>query len=354
MSVPSGSTPGRIPELDGLRGIAILLVVFYHYFRRFPTDVPFGDHLMPWLEHGYLGVHLFFMISGFVIAYTLERSRGPGMFIRHRFFRLWPAMLVCSVITFAVMHLVDTPFAEARRVGWSGFLPSLTFTAVFIWRPFLPVENYIDGAYWSLFVEVRFYFWAVLIAAILGARRLPVVLFAAGAVLTVVWHLFDSPALRFYLDTLFFVQYLPLFVVGVLAHAAMTGASLRLCLGGIALGWAGALSLAANRPDMVGVTLFVALFVMLILARGLLVWLTLRPLVWVGGISYSLYLLHQNIGVTVIAALPAGWSDGAYLGAVGLITLAMMGLAWGVFTWVERPAQRLARRLDSAPVAAPA
>ncbi len=101
-------------------------------------------------------------------------------------------------------------------------------------------------------------------------------------------------------------------------------------------------------------TLFVALFITLVRARFLLGWLAFRPLVWVGGISYSLYLLHQNIGVTAIAALPAGASKAFYLMAVGLIILAMMGLAWGVARWVERPAQRLARRGDLAREAPPA
>lgn len=149
---------GSARELDGLRGIAILAVVFYHYFQAlvsiYPDQefYPYGDRIFPLAQYGYLGVHLFFIISGFVIAYTMERMSGAAMFLRHRFFRLWPTMLVASVITYPAMHVVETPLADLRRVDMTGFLPSLTFTAPWVWKPLFEVDNYIDAAYWSLFV----------------------------------------------------------------------------------------------------------------------------------------------------------------------------------------------------------
>ena len=86
----------RIAFLDGLRGIAILLVVFYHAYTRWSDIVPYGARYahFPVAQLGWLGVELFFMISGFVIYMTLEKCRSFGEFLYRRWLRLFPAMLL--------------------------------------------------------------------------------------------------------------------------------------------------------------------------------------------------------------------------------------------------------------------
>ena len=336
----------RIRELDGLRAIAVLLVAFYHYFQ-FPAEFfPYGDAIFPWAAYGYLGVHLFFMISGFAIAFTLNHACGPLMFVRHRFFRLWPPMLVCSLLTFVVMHVVDTPFTEARRVGLEGFLPSLTFIAPFIWAKVIPVSNWIDGAYWSLFVEVRFYFWALVIAKIFGNRNLTVALTGSAIALTFIWHLAPNASVIFYLDTLFFVPYLPLFTAGVLTYHAFTGLPKGLFYAGLALMWIVEMTMLANFTEYAIVSIFFLLFLALIERRSWLAVFSARPLVTIGLTSYSLYLLHGNIGITIINSLPSGWPLWLYTVVVLLILGGIMLLSRGVYHFVERPSQSLARRFD--------
>ena len=68
-------TPGRLIYLDGLRGLAILMVFFVHAFVRWPDLVPYGNTYsnIPLFQYGMFGVRLFFMISGFVILLTLEK-----------------------------------------------------------------------------------------------------------------------------------------------------------------------------------------------------------------------------------------------------------------------------------------
>lgn len=343
---PASHADTRIRELDGLRAVAVLMVVLYHYFQRFPTDFPYGDRIFPWVAFGYLGVHLFFMISGFAIAFTLNRASGPQMFTRHRFFRLWPPMLVCSTLTFIVMHVVDTPFTEARRVGPEGFLPSLTFIAPFIWDKIIPVSNWIDGAYWSLFVEVRFYFWALLFATIFGQQNLAVALTGSATALAIIWHLAPNAAAIFYLDTLFFVPYLPLFTAGVLTYKAFTGPKSLWFYFGFALMWTAEMTMLANGTEYAIVSLFFLMFLVLVERRTWLAVFTARPLVTIGLTSYSLYLLHQNIGGAVLSSLPAGWPIWLY----ALVALCVLGvimlLARGVYHFVERPSQFLARRFD--------
>ena len=342
----------RILELDGLRGVAILSVVLYHYFQRFPDYTPYGGRLFQWTEYGYLGVHLFFIVSGFVIAFTLERTSGAATFFRNRFFRLWPAMVVSSSLTFSILSIVDTPFADFMHVGIRGFLPSWTFTAPFIWKPFIAVDNYIDGAYWSLFVEVRFYLWAIVVATFVGAKRLPAVLTGAVAVLAPVWHLSINPPLMFYLETLFFVPYLPLFAAGALAHQAFINRDRGLALAGFALTWGATLSFLEFRGEIIIVTIFFLAFLVLVVRRRWLHALSATPLVWIGSISYSLYLLHQNIGVSLLSALPVGWPTWFYILAVLAVFGVVVCLAQLVFVGVERPMQMFARRFDKRATAA--
>ena len=104
-SAALSTSPGsRLAPLDGMRGLAILLVIVFHFFQRFPEYYPYGDEILPLASHGYLGVHLFFIISGFVIALTLSKKPTLLQFAVGRFVRLWPAMLVCSTLTFIFLN----------------------------------------------------------------------------------------------------------------------------------------------------------------------------------------------------------------------------------------------------------
>src|SRR5271156_873217 len=95
---------GRIHFLDGLRGIAITGVLIYHgYGPAYAEFLPFGNRyrdIYP-IRFGWVGVELFFLISGFVILMTLEKSRDLFDFAARRWFRLFPAMFVGSLIILA-------------------------------------------------------------------------------------------------------------------------------------------------------------------------------------------------------------------------------------------------------------
>src|ERR1700761_9643123 len=93
----------RIASLDGFRFFAILSVVLYHYYSRWVPPLntslyPYGNKYS-YFSFGYLGVEFFFVISGFVIAYTLSATNSLSEFWKKRMVRLFPAMFVCSLIT---------------------------------------------------------------------------------------------------------------------------------------------------------------------------------------------------------------------------------------------------------------
>lgn len=98
----------RLSELDALRGIAALMVVIGHYTARYndfytPISFPFK------FEYGGYGVQLFFLISGFVIFLTLNKTRHPLEFVVSRFSRLYPAYWVAVLLTFTLISIFSLP-----------------------------------------------------------------------------------------------------------------------------------------------------------------------------------------------------------------------------------------------------
>ena len=91
--MPSSSSGSRLGSLDALRGLAALGVVLFHYLPYYHEMYGHGFALWPWLNHGLsfgrYGVHLFFILSGFVIFMTLERNAHAGWFGGSRFLTAW-------------------------------------------------------------------------------------------------------------------------------------------------------------------------------------------------------------------------------------------------------------------------
>src|SRR5271154_6573804 len=125
----------RIDLLDSFRCLACLSVMFYHFVFRWNILLPQHDGFGSLFSQGFRGVQLFFVISGFVISYTLENTDGPLVFFKHRFIRLFPPLLLCTLITFAVAACLDKggfcPFAHDP----ANLLPSLTLITPKLWTP---------------------------------------------------------------------------------------------------------------------------------------------------------------------------------------------------------------------------
>ena len=149
----------RIDFLDGFRGIAILLVILFHSYVRWPEIVPYGNTFSSIIlfRYGYLGVQLFFLISGFVILMSLEKSKNFYSFIYKRWIRLFPVMLIATIlIYFTSTLLFERP---SGNPDIKSIIPGLIFIEP-SWIKLITGYNInvIEGAFWSIFVEVKFYF----------------------------------------------------------------------------------------------------------------------------------------------------------------------------------------------------
>lgn len=149
----------RITILDGLRVAAVLMVSSFHYYSRFYGEFySYKINTEQIFKHGYLGVELFFIISGFVITLTLDKSKDFIDFMKKRFFRLWPGMLSCSILTFSIMIVFDNGFLFPQSHLVKNVMLSNTFANPTILNTLFQIKfSYTDSAYWSLWVEICFY-----------------------------------------------------------------------------------------------------------------------------------------------------------------------------------------------------
>lgn len=354
------SDTGRLDQVDGLRAIAILWVAIYHYAVFWTPAgkgdplVPYGDMLagIPLAGVGFLGVNLFFIISGFVIAFSLTRSAGIGQFAVFRAIRLWPTMVICASITFVLTRTFGPD--EFLRSSLE-YLISLSFVppphvGKIIGQPGL---EWLDGAYWSLWTEVRFY----AIAAILffTARRRFLLLWTMFAILSMAVHLlgltkggvFDA------LSRLIFAEYQPYFSAGIAlamlrANTQRGGALALLSLAcGQALAYAVLPADTFPAPTLIGIAIVFALAIPTVLTRRAVPILSWGGVVLAGQASYAYYLLHQNAGLALLGAL----APGNGIASVIVMIAVQVGLLAGAIvltTRIEAPLRgALRKRLGS-------
>ena len=136
----------RVFELDILRFLAAAAVVFYHLTYRHIDGKNLFENLDAITRFGYLGVNLFFIISGFVILWTAI-DRTPTQFVISRFSRLYPIFWISIAITVLGLTLLTN-----RSFPIENILANMTMFTGYL------NQTYIDGVYWTLQVELKFYF----------------------------------------------------------------------------------------------------------------------------------------------------------------------------------------------------
>ncbi|AXI77968.1 acyltransferase family protein [Peterkaempfera bronchialis] len=356
---PAGARRGqsgrpRLQVLDGLRLLAALGVLSWHYtgiqqalaiWGGRTRDVVPAAHAVG--QYGWLGVELFFLISGFVICMSCWGRPARDLF-RSRVVRLLPAYWVAVLTTSVVLFLVRPPWVDQRELTFSRVLSNLTMG-----QAGLAVDD-IDPVYWTLWVELRFYVLFAIVAA-LGVTYRRVVLFCGIWMFAVLLTPRSGLPL---LDLVVMPQYAPFFIAGVAMYLMYRVGPNPLLWGIVGFSWLVAQHEMHTlvRPYISGsghplsfpvvlTVVTVAFLAVLGTALGAFRRLRYPWLTTAGALTYPLYLLHQEIGWIVLMKLHGLVNP--YLLLAGL-TAALLALAWLVHRWVERPAARLLRRwLDS-------
>ncbi len=326
-------------EIDGLRAIAVLSVVLCHAG-------------LPWLAGGYAGVDVFFVISGFLITRILIDDLATGRFSLGRFYerrarRILPALVVMALTTvpFAYALMVPVQFQEYAEtlIGVALFLPNI---ALYFQTGYFENEAALKPLLhtWSLGVEEQFYvFYPLLVWALVRQGGLRWIT-AALALLTGLSLVaaqrgtFSVPDAAFY-----FLPYRAweLLAGGLAALAVREGqarADDRLALPGLLMVIAPMVLYDETYafpglwalPPVAGTALVLAFGRAGTRAARLL---SLPPLVWVGLISYSLYLWHQPL--FAFARLMTG--DDPVPPVMAGLVLASIGLGWASWRWIETP-----------------
>ena len=327
-----GSSKARLAELDALRGIAAVLVMLFHYTVQAPKAIPGIATIpvqFPWGEYG---VQLFFAISGFVIIMTLERTVSSRDFAVARFTRLFPAYWTAILLTTVTVQLLGaTSLAQPMHV----VAVNLTMLQGFAYVPA------VDGAYWSLTVELAFYLCMWALWRIDALRHIEAILMAWIALRLVWWLLPDAPSIG---AKLLLVKYIAFFAIGIAAYRVRQGMrtwtqQAPLLLIGLAI----SALLDGTAPTIVYLCT-VGIFILL--TQGALRFLDRSVLLWLGALSYPLYLIHQYVGYAIIDALEAArlpaWP------ATGAAILTVLALAHVIHEVIERPALRQLRWLRQA------
>ncbi len=326
-------------DIDGLRGVAILAVIAFHGFPG-------------WISGGFVGVDVFFVISGFlitgIIAEGLERQAfGFAHFYARRVLRLFPALalvlVACGVIGW--FELLPSELVNLGRhvLGGAGFVVNLVFWSE---AGYFDIEAAAKPLLhlWSLGIEEQFYLaWPITLVVLWRlARRHVVVATALIAVVSLAWSIslipadqftaFYSPAARMW--ELLAGALLALRPIRALQRdwASLVGSAL--ILGSVLVleptawfpGWRVVL-------PVIGAVLILAAGPQAVVNR---VVLSSRPMIWFGLISYPLYLWHWPL-------LSFAYIDGHEQGSVGLraaLLALSIALAWVTWRVVETPMRR--------------
>lgn len=343
---PSSNTSPRYrPEIDGLRALAVIAVIIYHFNKEV-------------LPGGYLGVDIFFVISGFVITASLAKrqSHSPREFLlgfyERRIKRLMPALILCVVITSALLCLVDPTPGLRLGIAWRSLLGFSNIALYNLSTDYFSASTEINPFThtWSLGVEQQFYLlfpflllWTGFVpVAEEGAAFLFKLISALSIASLIGFFYFQSanqPAAFFLLPSRFWEL-----GAGCLLFLASLPS-----LGGLA-GWRHRIHRLPGLAPLIGMLILmllplplngaasagIVLLTILLLAnqreRGPCQALLGHPrVVMIGLISYSLYLWHWSVLVL------SRWTVGVHWWTIpfqlGLIVL----LAWMSYRWIEQP-----------------
>jgi peptidoglycan/LPS O-acetylase OafA/YrhL len=321
--------------VDMLRFFAAWMVVVYHLNQAIP-------HLNNWyrnlIQYGWLGVPVFFVISGYCIAISAHHSTGSGDFLSRRFLRIFPPYWVSIVIVLlaACFQKIFTGSNSVQEIPRSvpGILAAITLTTY----PLTPIKT-VNWVYWTLTCELFFYL-SVGLVLLFQKKYLLIGLIAISLITCLLPY--QKNGLLFFLDSW------PPFGLGISIYYFFERSDKIATLGyGIlfALNLFGLVNKFGHQPDYILVTVVSVILITLshVIPIPKNLWSVL------GQHSYSVYLIHVPIGVFILSLFePLFVQQKPWLNLLydGIAYAVIHLIAWGIFTWIEKPAIAYGREMS--------
>ena len=315
----------RHSALDVLRGVAALSVAWFHFTNGNPGFLPDGA-LKGSGSYGWMGIEVFFVISGFIIPFALARSQyhisDYGVFLLKRVVRLDPPYLI------SIFAVIALGYASSAAPGFQGAPFHFSLPQLLLHLGYINVlfgYPWLNPVFWTLAIELQYYLLVGLLFPVLISRIAAV---RWGAVSVLAGSSFILPASQF------LCHWLVLFLLGIVTfqyRAAILGVRAYVA--------------ALTFLTVAGICIYgVAIAILGLATASVIAFAHLshtHPLVFFGSISYSLYLLHVPVGGRVVNlslkyvhSLP-----GKCVVLIAALISSIMA-AWLLHRFVERPAQQ--------------
>ncbi|MBD2156186.1 acyltransferase [Leptolyngbya sp. FACHB-16] len=350
---PEGKIRHRFTLIDGLRGIAALAVAGYHFYLGSPLHEPLSKVIpTPFgllLSYGWLGVEVFFVISGFVIAYSLRESEITlaflGNFALRRILRLSPPYWITIALALFIKGVSNLVLSDRIAALPSS---SVVLAHIVYLQNVLNMDNIVP-VFWTLCLEIQFYFVFIILISIdqrLSKKKsnlssffsplLFFVLFLGSLILRTTsqesiqsflypyWYMFFMGSLTWWvlekkIHTTFYWLYIAIMIVPLVHH------------------W----DIRILATLITGLSIYLAS-----LGNQLDHWLDNRWQQYLGKISYSFYLVHIPIGMSLINVgyrLSGGSSVMALIWFF-LAFLVSIAAAHFIYQFVEKPSLKLSQK----------
>lgn len=332
-------TNNRFLELDALRGIAALLVVFFHFTMRRPeADLGF--------KYGTTGVDLFFMISGFVIFMSINKVSKSSDFIINRLSRLYPTYWACVTFTFLLILLrILMAKHSLEMVPFGQYLGNLT-----MFQSYLRIKN-LDGPYWTMTTEMLFYILILVLYHFKILKHLNLIFIALILSAFIGFHfLYDFEITQQIKSFIPLLEFLPLFFSGILFykiyHSSGNHIRYYATLLGCLITQISFFNYAGRSFNYIdtfeyAVVLSIYFIVFTLLINNKLKMIVTKPTLFLGKISFSLYLIHQYISRSVLIPILTKKLHINFWVAAVFITLPIIIAVAGIITYyIEIPFSR--------------
>jgi peptidoglycan/LPS O-acetylase OafA/YrhL len=315
-------------SIDFLRAIAAIAVVIFHLANGY---LHAGNPIYDVFKEGHLGVEIFFVITGFLVPYTLYRKnyqiKSFFNYMLDRVLRLHPAYLAAVAICI-LQEYIGSLMGHSFWVQWQDVFWHLFYLPPYVGRPWLLI------LFWTLAIQFQFY---ILFAALYQ-------LFLHQNKVVRIATLLGFMAINFFLDDLKYNNYLPyymvVFIPGILIFQRTQG---------LLKDWEYWLLLLIDcyilydqrfeEPLRPAAVLFASVFIQFINVE--------HPIwKWLGGISYGLYLIHLPIGWSFMALCQKYTQDETMLSGALIIAVALsIGVAYLFTRFIEMPSQVWAKKI---------